>query len=342
MSGKREGVGAVAVHTDMQGFRAHHGEERVERRHSAAEVADPLYAKFHGVGRGREITGIDRTVVAFVGIDEFREFAVFPVESAFFHDDAADAGRMAVKIFCRGVGDNIRSEVERAAKIRGRERIVDDQRKPVFVSDACEFFHIQYDQRGIREHFRKDRFRARTDRRFQFGFRRFRGDEREVEPRFLQRIGKKRHRAAVKAGHGENVIAAAGDVQKSQRVGVLSGTGGDSHDAAFQSGDFLFKTVHGRVGEAGVEKAGAFQVEEIGDALSVVVLVGCALHDRLNARSAVFGFVSRLNGDCFKFPVGGIHSLYSLKCFVDEFSVDESSRDASFRFIAAERGVAGF
>ena len=240
-------------------------------------------------------------MVTRIRFHELRELAVRPVETAFFHDDAADTGRMAVDIFRGGMRHDVRAELKRTAEERGRKSVVHDQRKSVFVSDFRHFFDIQHNQGGIRKHLGKDSLGIRADRRLKLLRRRFRQDKGKLHAHFLQCIGKQGDRSAVKTGNRDNMVAAARNIHDRQRIRVLPGARRNGGNASFQRGDLLFKTVHRRIGEAGIEKPGALQIEQIGDALRIVVFISCALGNRHNTRTAVFGSISGLNSQRFKF-----------------------------------------
>ena len=74
------------------------------------------------------------------------------------------------------------------------------------------------------------------------------------------------------------MIAAFSDIEQAVSIGGLSAAQSDSHNTLFHSGDFFLKAVDRRVGEAGIEKSALFQVEQISNALYIIIFVGGALH----------------------------------------------------------------
>lgn len=81
---------------------------------------------------------------------------------------------------------------------------------------------------------------------------------------------------------------------------ALTATGGD---AALERGHLLLECVDGRICEPGVEEPFGLEVEEVGDALGVVVFVGRALVERQRARLSVAGPVAGLDRLGFNMPV---------------------------------------
>ncbi|MPN33581.1 hypothetical protein SDC9_181070 [bioreactor metagenome] len=201
------------------------------------------------------------------------------------------------------MGHDVRAEVERAAEVRRREGVVDDQRQPGFVGDPGEPFDVKHDKRRIRQRFGEDGPGVRTDRlAYRVGIV-VRLDEGEFDPEFGKGVGEQGNRPAVQAGHRDDVISRPGDVQDRQHRRGLSGADRDRGYAVFERRHFFLEGVHGRIRQPGVEKSLGFQVEQIGHALGVVVFVSRALVERQGARFSVFRLVAGLDRLGFDAPV---------------------------------------
>ena len=299
----RHRIFAVALHADVQRFKPEVGEQRVERRHRDPHVADELHPQLDRERGGLEVLHIDQPVIGRIRLREVRELAVAPVEIPLFDDDSADGHGVAVGVFAGRVGHDVRAEVERAAEIGGRKGVVDDERNPGFVGDAGEPLDIEHDEGRIRERLREDRFRVRADcladrLRVGVGL-----DEGEFDSELAEGVGEQRDRSAVEARDGDDVVSGPGDVQYGEHRGGLPRADRNGGDAALERGHLLLECVDGRICEPGVEEPFALEVEEVGDALGVVVFVGRALVERQRARFSVAGPVAGLDRLCFNMPV---------------------------------------
>ncbi len=105
----------------------------------------------------------------------------------------------------------------------------------------------------------------------------------DVEAR--QRLHEQVDRAAIERRRGDDVIAGAGEGRDGEVHRRHPARRAERADAAFERGDALFKHRRRRVGDARIEMAGAFEVEERSGVVGIIEDVGRRLIDRHGARA---------------------------------------------------------
>ena len=89
-----------------------------------------------------------------------------------------------------------------------------------------------------------------------------------AEPR--QRLHQEIDRAAIERRRCDDVVARTRQRRDGQMQGRHPARGADRSDAPFKRGDALLQHRRGRVGDAGIEMAGALEIEERGGVIEVL------------------------------------------------------------------------
>ena len=312
--GQGQGVLAMPFHAEVEGFHAQHGEEGVEGHLGIPQVPDPLGTHLGRIGALGEIPGVDQAVVTFVRLDELREFPVAPVKVSLLHNGAAHAAGMPVQVFCGGVGDDVRPPLEGLAEHGGGEGVVHNQGDSIGMGHPGEFLDVQDHHGGVAESLREDGLGVGADGGLEFLLRGGRQEVGEFDAALFQGVGEEADRAAVEAGAGHHVVPRPCHVQDGVGVGGLARGGAYAGHAPLQGGQLLLQGVHGGIGQAGVKEAGGLQVEEVGDALGVVVFEGGALDDGADSGLPISRGVSGLDGQGFLMQAFFAHGAFLRFC----------------------------
>ena len=297
--GDAQRIRAVAGDAQVERFEAEIEKKRVHGCGGATEIAHHLCDALGDITALSEAFAVDESVVGIVGGREARERILVrhPIEVSAIDDSAADLGRVAVHVFCRGVGDDIDAEVEGAAVDWRRERVVDDKRNAVFVCAACPFFEIENMERRVGERFAEDALGIGAESGVDGLFVGIRIEQREFDSHLSHRHGEQIGRAAVEGGRGDHVIACVCQVEDGKEVSRLTGGGQHTGDAAFERGDFGGDGIACRVLQPGVEIAGLFEIEKRRHFGRAVIFEGCGLDDGENTRLAIFRLPTSLNAN---------------------------------------------
>ena len=296
--GQRHAVVAVALHADMQALKPEVQDEGILWGLNGAEVAHELGGAFCDEGAAQaELLGVGDPVVALVRCGEARELVCVghPVELAGVDDCSADRCAVAVHVLGGRVGDDVGTELDRAAVDRCREGVVHDERHTVGVGCVCEFLKIKDGQSRIGDGLAEDRLRVGLEGLIELLGRAVRGDEGEVDAHFPHGDVEEIVGAAVDGGAGNDMVALVRDVEDREEVGGLARGGQHAGCAAFEIGDLGGHVIVGRVLQAGVEIAAGLEVKQLAHVGAGVVLEGRALHDRHLAGLAVAGAVAGLH-----------------------------------------------
>ena len=156
------------------------------------------------------------------------------------------------------------------------------------MGHARKTLDVEDRQRGVGDGLAEDRAGGRTEG----GLNRVIGgvgiDIGHLDAQLFERDAEEVSGAAVDRPGGDEVVAAAAEVEDRDQRRGLARSGHQRADAAFQRGDLVLDRLGGGVAEPGVEVAGHLQVEEVADKLAAVVFEGRALKDGQHARLAVF------------------------------------------------------
>ena len=152
-----EGVFAVAVHTEGEGFDALEELPGVVRGDAGAEVAKRDGAHAEDVGeRGEhlgEVVSPAEAVVGAIGLVEEGVLAASPVEATGVDDDATQAGSMATEPFGEGVDDDIGAVVEGAGEVRSGAGCVDNERDSVGFGNGSDGVEVGDFEGGVGDGF---------------------------------------------------------------------------------------------------------------------------------------------------------------------------------------------
>ena len=295
--GAGESVFAVARHAEVEGFKTDVQEERILRSLNGTEVAHELGGSLRDVGALAESLRVGEAVVARIRFGEALETVVvcFPIEVAAIHDAAADCHSVAIHVLGRGVGHDVNAEFDRTAENRSRERVIDDHRDSVLVSDVGEALEVQNLASRVCNCFAEEALGVRAESLFDFFVGSVLVHERAFDAELLHRDGEEVARAAVNSARANEVVTRFADVEDGVEVGCLTGAREHRSHTTFESGNLVSDSVVGRVLQTGVEVAGSLQVEQVGHVVGRFVLERGALVDGENARFAVLRLPTALN-----------------------------------------------
>lgn len=93
------GILAMALNAQGQGFKPLIDQKGPERRLAGTHIPHDLRTRLDNIGSLAEGLRIDGSVVGVVGLGEFRELAVRPVEGAAVHNHAAHLQGVPVHVF---------------------------------------------------------------------------------------------------------------------------------------------------------------------------------------------------------------------------------------------------
>ena len=134
--GKRQRIRAVAIHAHGQRLKTLQEQERVHGRLARTEVTQAFDADLNDESDWPQGLGKLQAVITRAGLGDLRELATrYPVELARIDDHAADSRAMPANKLVRRVHHDIRTMLNRTAKVGRRERVVDHQRDARRVSD---------------------------------------------------------------------------------------------------------------------------------------------------------------------------------------------------------------
>ena len=279
----RERIAHVPFHADAERLDALQQLERVGRRQARAEIAQAFGAGAHDEGGLAELLVEDDAVIAGIGLGQDGKFAGrVPVEPAAVDDDAADRDAVAAEPFGRGVHHDVGAEFDRAAEERRRKGVVDQQRNFGVMRDLRHRRNIQHFEAGIADGLADHEPRIRLDRGAEF-IERARLDEGRGDAEARQRMRQQIDGAAIERGGGDDVVAGIQERRDGQMQRCHAARGADRADAGFQCCEPLFEHRGRRVGDARVDVAGAFEVEQRGGVVGILEHVGRGLVDRHRA-----------------------------------------------------------
>ena len=255
-------IGDVPLDPQRQGLDALEDVEGVLRAHAGAEVAQALGARPHVERRRAEAVEIDQTVIAGVGLGHGREFArAPPVEAAAVDQDAADREAVAAQPLGRRVQHQVGTVLERPAQVGRRESVVDQQRQAVAVRDLGDRGDVQHLEPRIADGLGEQQAGLGPDRRGEGG-RVARVDEAGLDAEARQGQLEQVGAAAIERLRGDDVAAGIHERHDREVQRCLAAGGRDGADAALERCHPLLQHRDRRIGDAGVDVAGAFQVEQ--------------------------------------------------------------------------------
>ena len=193
---------------------------------------------------------------------------------------------MAAEELRRRMDDDVGAPVERAAQVRRRERVVDDQRRAVLVRDRGDGLEVEHGARRVADRLAEERLGLGPQRRAP-GVEVARVDEVEVDRELAEEVLELGQRAAVERPRGDDVIAGLEQREEDRRLRREAAREGDRAGAALEARDALLEHRDRRVHDPRVGVAVLLQVEVRGRALDVLEDVARGLEDRHRARTGV-------------------------------------------------------
>ena len=243
-------------------------EPRIERAQSGTHVAQHLHARLEDKGDVAHIAEVAEdvpeleAVVARVGLREFRELAVSPVEFAPVDDDSAYGRAVAAYVLRRRCGKDVRPVIEGPYQTDA-DRVVDYERNARVMGYLRERLEIGHVELGIADGLRIDRPRPVRDRLLEFlGLRGV--DELYRASQLRESVVQKLVSAAVEVVCGDDLVPHLRDRKQRKGIGRLAGGDGKGAGSAFDGGDAPLEDIGGRVHDARIDIPQLRQGEEIG------------------------------------------------------------------------------
>jgi len=259
----------VALHAHVQRLHAEQDEEGVERRETAAHVAQDLRASPGGEGGRPERLDVPEAVIADVRLGEAGEAAArSPVEAAAVHQDAADRRTVPAQELGERVVDDVGAVLQRLHQVRAGHRVVHDQRQAGGVGHVGHGADVQTVETRVRDHLGIDELGARGDGGAE-GFGVGAVDEGDVDAQSGQRLAQQGVRATVERRRRHHVVTGGRQREHAGGEGGLPAGEGHRGHPALKSGHALLKHGHRRVGDARVDVAFLLQREQLGGVVAV-------------------------------------------------------------------------
>ena len=291
----------MAVHAHAERLDALQQLECVGRRQAGAEIAQAFGACAHDEGGLAELLVEDDAVIAGIGLGQHAGiFRSVPVETAAVDDGAADRDAVAADPFGRRMHDEVGAELDRPAEIGRGKSVVDQQRDLCVMRDLRDGRNIQHFEAGIADGLADHQPRVRLDRGAKF-VERARLDEGRGDAEARQRMRQQIDRAAIERGGGDDMVAGIHQRCDRKMQRGHAARGADRADAVFQRRQPLLEHGRGRVGNAGIDVAGALQVEQRCGVVGILKHVGSGLVDRDGACARYgIGMLARMQAQGFE------------------------------------------
>ena len=222
------------------------------------------------------------------------------VEAAAVDDDAADRDAVAADPFGDGMHHDVGAELDRPAEIGGGEGVVDEQRNAGGMGDVRDLRDVEHLEARIADGLGDDQPGVGADGGPE-AVEIARLDERRGDAEARQRVGEQIDGAAVERGRRNDVVAGVeqrgdGEVHRGHAARRA-----DRADAGFQRRQPFLQHGGRRVGDAGVDVAGALQIEQRGRMVRILKDVGRRLVDRNGARAGHrIGMLAGMQAQGFK------------------------------------------
>ena len=285
--GDGERILAVAGDAERQRLHALKEDPRRIRREGRTLVADAHREKADRkrdrLERIGQVVREAETVVAGVRLVVERELGIAPVEAAFLHDDAADAGAVSADPLRKRVNHEVGAMVERAEKRRRGERGVHHERQMMPVRDLRVLLDVGDVKGGVADGFNEEKPSLLVDRRFD-GPKIVHRREAHLDADVRQNGVELAEGAAVEIVRRHDLVARAGDVRDGEVDRRRAAGERLRRRAAFKGGDPLGEDVVRGVHQPGIDVAEFAQGEEVGAVLGVAEVVRRGAIDRHGPR----------------------------------------------------------
>lgn len=245
MLGDGEGVFAMALHAEREGFDALEELPGVIGRDAGSEVAEGAGAHAEDVGEGGEHVGEvvspAEAVVRVVGIVKEGVFSAGPVEATGVDDDAAEAGAVSAEPLGEGVDDDVGSVLKRVGQVRSRAGGIDDEGEAVCFGDFTDGVEVGDFEGGVGDCFAEEGARFVVD-----SVRELLGvlgiDKADFDAEGGEDVFELGISAAVEVLGGDDVIAGLGEVDDGVEDGGGAGGVGETGEfvSTFEKGNAFF------------------------------------------------------------------------------------------------------
>ena len=203
---------------------------------------------------------------------------------------------MSLHVFGQGVGNDVRSVVDRAQQCGSSHGIVHDQRNTVPVSDLGDGFDVQQVELRVGQCLEEDRFGIGADGFFEVG-RVFRLDDGALHADPRQTDGQHGVRASVDARRGYDMVAGAHQTQQGREQRRRSRREGASSHTAVHFRQPAFQYVGSGVVQAGVDVARFGQVEDFSGIVCRGKMIGRSqVYRHSHCAGVLLGVESPLHG----------------------------------------------
>ena len=275
----------MPLHPHVQGLDAGDRQEGVHRRERRAEIAQRHRPRLGREGEIAEILEELESVIGRFRVGQRRKAAALrPVEFSRLDHDAAERVSMARQELRGRMNDDVGAVLDRPAQIRGRQRVVDDQRNARLMGDVGDALDVHDNAAGVGEVLDEDRLAFRGQRLAEI-LRLGRIDEMAGPAELLERQTELRERAAVEVARRDEFVARPHQREEDQELRRVARRGGDRGSAALEGRDPFLKHRDGRVGQTGIDVAEIVEIEERGGMVDVVEHISRRLIDWGRARA---------------------------------------------------------
>ena len=292
------GIGAMLLHAEGETLQTQIQNECTLGRLNAAEVTHQLCSTLGDKGTAQtEPLCVGNTMIAVIGSCQAGELIGMgiPVKLTAVNNTTTNCGSMAIHILGGGVGDNVGTPLKGTAVNGGCKGIVHNQGNTMGMGCSGKFLNVQNSKGRIGNGLAKYRLGIGAEGSVQLFLCAVRVNESGLQTHFLHGNRKQIKAAAIDCGAGNNVVAAACNVENGKEICSLTGGGQHSGAAAFQCADLCSHGITGGICQAGVEVALCLQVEELAHILRSGIFKSCALNNGDLAGLTVAGHIASLN-----------------------------------------------
>src|ERR671910_349587 len=252
--GDGHGVLRVALHPERQRLEPLQEEEAVERAQRRAVVPEHLDARLQDKREFSKSGVYLEPMVRGVGLGEPGEATVIPGEAAAVNDHSSYRGPVAADELGRGVDDDVGSVLEGLDEVRGRQRVVHDERDARLVCRGRQSLDVERVEGRVPYGLGEDGLRLVGDG-VAVGLRIVPLYVLYLDPDLRQRVVEEVVGAAVELGGRDELVPRPRDVEDRQCLRRLTRGGRKSANALLERGDALLEDVGCGVHDAGVDVA---------------------------------------------------------------------------------------
>ena len=279
-----QGILHMALHTEAEGLEALQEDPRVERTDGRSGIAQE-----HGTRTGDKScrsghVGEDGSMITGVGLGQCGELVGIglPVELSAVDDDTPQRTAMSADELGGGVQHDIGTMLNGTNEERRSERVVDEERDIVTVSNLGQAVDISNVGVGVSEGLGIKSPGLGQDGSL-YGLQVAHVDDGVLHSKVGQSMGDEVERAAIEIVGSHDMVARQQDILQGQSDGSGTRRHGQSGHATLKGSHPLLEHTLCGVGESAIDVAGIAQAETVGSMLRVAEHIGCGLVDRHRA-----------------------------------------------------------